>query len=110
MSQSELAKLVVDLHDKRDGARYYDRFIEQKDQAEFFEQAAKVIDDHVETRCISMDDHDHEIAFFREALQSSYNEIMILVEDLKDKNLTFTRGGLQTRLDKLLKKMKDQMK
>jgi hypothetical protein len=120
MSQEQITELQTDLQDKCDKARYHNHFLLPKDQPEYFEQAARVVEEFLSSlhdACVSQDDHDKEIDNIEEkheaqikvmenAHQFAYNEIVVLIEDLGDKKLTFTRPALQTRLNALLKKMK----
>lgn len=117
---SKLEELEMDLLDKAEHAKYRGHFLDPKGQAHYFQNAAEVIDEHLETlhdECISHEGHDKELEELETKLekrldvltnahQYAYNELVILVEDLADKKLEFTRPSLQTRLNALLKKMK----
>lgn len=116
---SDIRELQTDLHDKADKARYHNYFLLPKDQPEYFSRAAEVLDNHLNTlhdECYSQTDIDNvernhdkcekSLEVLENAHQFAYNEIVILIEDLGDRKLDFTRPGLAERLNKLLKKLK----
>ncbi len=108
---------LQDLEEKRDGARYYNRFLAEKDQAEFFDQSAQFIEKQVnrieelekaEGECqktVERMDKENDVVI--NAARYHYDQIQILIEDLRDKKeLKFTRGGLADKLEVLGKKLK----
>jgi len=100
---NNLKNLCDDINDKLEKSRYYNYFLEPKDQYAFFEQAYNIINEHAD----SLNEHANSLKVLENAHQYAYNEITILIEDLKDtKFMTFTRESLMERLNKLLKKMK----